>query len=90
VKSDKPFRKSLACGSVLFAITAAILVAAPGMPNLAYGLGYVLSPCILAIIATGTWGYFSKKAWTWIRFSVTVLILYTLLTLVGAVGTLLK
>jgi hypothetical protein len=89
MKSDKPFRKSLACGSVLFAITAVLLVCT-GMPNLSYRLGYVFGPCILAITVTGTWGYFSKKAWSWIRFSITVFILYVVLVFLGAAGRLHK
>jgi hypothetical protein len=76
MKSDKPLRKSLVCGVVLLVAIAIILAGVSGAQNLSYRLGYLMPPCLIAIIVTGTWGYFSKKAWSWARFGITVVIVY--------------
>src|SRR5947209_7810166 len=76
MKSDKPFRKSLVCGVVLLVVIAIILAGVSGTQNLSYRLGHLMPLCLIAIIMTGTWGYLSKKAWSWARFGITVLIVY--------------
>jgi hypothetical protein len=85
MKSDKPSKKSLVCGSILF-IIAAVLFAAGGLSSLSSRLGYVFGPCVLAIIITGTWGYFSKKPWSWIRFGITILILFVAFLVLPVAG----
>jgi hypothetical protein len=75
MKTDKPFQKSFACAGVLFAAIIIGLVAT-GAQNLSYRIGYVLSTCLFPALATGTWGFFSKKQWAWGRFAVTVIIFY--------------
>jgi hypothetical protein len=38
----------------------------------AYQIGYLFGEiCVLPALATGIWGWFSKKNWTWLRFLVT-------------------
>jgi len=76
MKSDKPFRKSIACGFVLLVVIAIILASVAGVQNFSYRLGYALPPWFIAIIGTGIWGYFSKKPWSWPRFGITVLVVY--------------
>jgi hypothetical protein len=76
MKSDKPFRKSITCGFVLLVIIAIIIATVGGVQKLSYRLGLTLPPWLIAIIATGIWGYFSKKAWSWARFGITVLVVF--------------
>ena len=66
----------MVCGFVLLVVIAIILAAVGGLQNLSFRLGLALPPLFIAIIATGIWGYFSKKAWSWTRFGITVLIVY--------------
>ena len=72
MKSDRPFRKSFACAGVLYGVIVVILIAS-GPQNLSYRLGYELSTCALPALASGIWGNFSKRSWSWFRFAVTVL-----------------
>ena len=75
MKTDKPFQKSFACAAVLFAIISGILITT-GAQNLSYRIGYVFSTCLFPALATGTWGFFSKKSWPWGRFAATLIIFY--------------
>jgi hypothetical protein len=75
MKTDKPFRKSFALAAILFAIITTVLVAT-GAENLGYRIGYVLSTCFFPGLATGAWGFLSKKSWSWSRFAITIVILY--------------
>jgi hypothetical protein len=75
MKTDKPFKKSFACGGVLFAIIVIIMVGT-GAQHLSYRIGYVFSSCLMPALASGTWGFFSKKSWDWGRFAATVIIFY--------------
>jgi hydrogenase/urease accessory protein HupE len=88
MKTDKPFRKSLACAAVLWAVITGTLVVT-GAQDLAYRFGYVLSTSLLAGIATGQACYVSKKSWSWARCAITVLMFYLLfgfLLLCGQMG----
>jgi hypothetical protein len=85
MKSDKPFKKSLICGAVLYAVIA-ILLAATVVQNLSHWLGYAFPSCLFAAIITGIWGRFSKKPWSWLRFSLTVFIFYFVLASIAASG----
>jgi hypothetical protein len=85
MKADKPFRKSFACAGVLYFIIVIILVAT-GAQNLSYRTGYVLFTCVLPALAAGTWGYFSKKPWSWGRFIATVIILYVVFGMITISG----
>jgi hypothetical protein len=75
MKTDKPFRKSFACAGILF-VTITVILIATGAQNLSYRIGYVLSTCLFPALATGTWGFFSKKPWAWGRFAATVVVFY--------------
>jgi hypothetical protein len=73
MKSDKPFRKSFACGGVLFAFVLCIAIYV-GAKFSAYQFGYLFSGlCLFPSLATATWGWFSKKTWTWGRFAATLI-----------------
>jgi hypothetical protein len=85
MKSDKPFRKSFACAGVLFAIIVIILIAT-GAQNLSYRTGYVLCTCVFPALVTGTWGFFSKKSWTWGRFAATVIGFYLVFGFIAISG----
>jgi hypothetical protein len=74
MKTDRPFLKSFACGGVLFVALAAWLVA-KGTDNLSYRMGYTMSACLVPAIITGTWGWLSKKEWSWGRFILTFLLM---------------
>jgi hypothetical protein len=75
MKTDKPFQKSFACAGVLFAVISVILIAT-GAQNLSYRIGYALSTSLFPALAAGTWGFFSKKPWSWSRFAATVIGFY--------------
>lgn len=75
MKTDKPFRKSFACAGVLFAAIVVILIAT-GADRLGYRIGYVFSTCLFPALATGAWGFLSKKPWSWGRFAATVIGFY--------------
>jgi hypothetical protein len=73
MKSDKPFRKSFACGGVLFVFVLCLSLFV-GAKFSAYQTGYFLGNiCLLPALATGLWGWFSKKTWTWGRFAATLI-----------------
>jgi hypothetical protein len=86
MKSDKPFRKSFACGGVLLIFVIVIMTVA-GAKFTAYQMGYLSGNiCFLPSLATGLWGWFSKKTWTWARFAATLIsfvILFFILTQSG-------
>jgi hypothetical protein len=75
MKTDKPFQKSFASAGVLFAIIV-IIMAVAGVENLSYRIGAVLAFCLLSALVSSTWGFFSKKSWSWARFVVTVICFY--------------
>lgn len=74
MKADRPFLKSFACGGVLFLALVAWLIA-KGADNISYRIGYTMSTCLFPAIITGTWGWFSKKEWSWGRFIATFLLM---------------
>jgi hypothetical protein len=85
MKTDKPFKKSFACAGVLYAIIVIILIVANAQ-NLSFRLGYVFTTCLFAALASGAWGFFSKKSWSWSRFAVTVLVFYFVFAFLSAFG----
>jgi hypothetical protein len=87
MKSDKPFRKSFLCAGALYVVKAVLLIAIAGFQNIAHWLGFTLPSCVLAALITGTWGYFSKKSWSWLRFIVTILILHFILGYLAGAGS---
>jgi hypothetical protein len=82
---DKPFQKSFACAGFLFAVILVILIAT-GAQNLSYRIGYVFSTCLFPALAAGTWGFFSKKHWSWGRFAATVIGFYLVFGLIMISG----
>jgi len=73
MKSDRPFRKSFTCGGALYVLVLCISLFA-GARLSAHQIGYLMSSLfIFPSLAAGTWGWFSKKSWTWLRFAVTVI-----------------
>ena len=85
MKTDKPFQKSFACAGVLFAIIVVIMVAV-GTQHLSYRIGYVFSTCLFPALVSGTWGFFSKKTWSWGRFAATVIGFYFLFAVIMISG----
>jgi len=75
MKTDKPFKKSFTCTGVIFTIIV-IFMAAYGVQNISYRIGAVLAFCVMSALVTATWGFFSKKSWTWGRFAATVICFY--------------
>jgi hypothetical protein len=86
MKTDKPFKKAFACAGVIFAVILTILVV-KGAQNLSYRIGYVIGTCFFPALATGAWGFFSKKSWAWGRFAATVIAFYILFSLITISGT---
>jgi hypothetical protein len=71
MKAAKPFLKSFVCAGLLFVLFEAVFFE-PSAPDAAYRLGYVFGfNCLIPALATGTWGFFSKKQWSWGRFAIT-------------------
>jgi hypothetical protein len=87
MRADKPFRKSFVCGGVLFGIIILIMLAAR-VEIVAYRFGYILTSCLFPALVTGTWGFFSKKPWSWGRFAATVIGLYLLFAFFNSQGRL--
>jgi hypothetical protein len=85
MKTDKPFQKSFACGGVLFA-TIILIMVATGVQIIAYRIGYVFTSCLLPALATGAWGFLSKKAWSWGRFATTIIGMYLVFAFLSAQG----
>lgn len=85
MKTDMPFQKSFICAGVIFAIIMTILVV-KGAQNLSYRTGYVFGTCFFPAVATGVWGFFSKKSWAWGRFAATVIGFYILFSLIMVSG----
>jgi hypothetical protein len=77
MKSDQPFTKSFACAAFIFAIFAIVFIAR-GIQYFAIQLGAVTGRCLMAALITGTWGYFSKKSWSWRRVAITVAVIYVI------------
>ena len=86
MKTDKPFQKSFACAGILFVAIIVILLAT-GAQNLSYRTGVVFSTCLFPALAAGTWGFFSKKPWSWGRFAATVIGFYVVFGLVMLSGS---
>jgi hypothetical protein len=86
MKTDKPYRKSFACGGVLYILVLCILLFG-GAKLSAHQIGYLFSEiCVLPALTTGIWGWFSKKNWTWLRFVVTFItfvIAFIMLSVMG-------
>ena len=75
MRSDKPFRKSFVCATVAFA-TLVLLVAVSDAKNIGTALVFFSGLFILIALLTGVWSFFSKRAWSWSRFAVTVVGLF--------------
>jgi len=86
MKTDKPFRKSFACAGVLYAIIIIVLIAI-GTYRIDALSVYQLGLCLLPAFTTGTWGFFSKKRWSWSKFATTVIILYFVFGFFAILGT---
>jgi hypothetical protein len=86
MKADKPFQKSFACAGVLFAAIVIALLAT-GAQNLSYRIGFVFTTCLFPALTAGTWGFFSKKPWSWGRFAATVIGLYVVFGLIMVSGS---
>jgi hypothetical protein len=85
MKTDKPFSKSFVCAAVLFAALVVWLVAS-GAHNISYRIGYTMSICSFPAVATGTWGWFSSKQWSWGRFIVTFVFMFILFGFLASSG----
>jgi hypothetical protein len=71
MRADKPFRKSFVCGGILFALLVSF-VAVTDAKGLRNAVVIFFGITLLIALATGTWGFFSKKAWSWGRFVATI------------------
>ena len=71
MRADRPFRKSLVCAAVLFVVLFSIVAIgdAKGLSRYTIVFSFL---CGLIALATGAWGHFSKKTWSWGRFAATV------------------
>jgi hypothetical protein len=86
MKTDKPFRKSFACGGVLFVLAVGLFLITD-KPLSAYQIGHLLgSVCVFPALATGIWGWFSKKTWTWLRFALTLIGFIVIFVMLQAAG----
>jgi hypothetical protein len=83
------YQKSFACAGVLFAIIIGILIAT-GAQNISFRIGFVFITCLFPALASGTWGFFSKKRWDWGRFAATVILFYIVFGLIMISGNVQK
>src|SRR5262245_5394531 len=71
MKTDKPFLKSFACAAVLYVLLVSLVAVADAKAGMVRtAIGFFLFAALIAAI-TGTWCFFSKKAWRWRRFIAT-------------------
>ncbi|HEY5504024.1 MAG TPA: hypothetical protein VIK28_02610 [Sedimentisphaerales bacterium] len=72
MRTDKPFRKSFVCATVAF-VALVLFVAVSDTKNLGTALIFLSGLFVLIALLTGVWSFFSKRAWSWSRFAVTVI-----------------
>jgi len=83
--NKKPFTKAFVCSGVLFAVIATILLVTEAQ-NVSYNLGGVTACCVFSALVTGAWARSSKKIWSWIRFAMTVIVLYFVFVFMAKAG----
>ena len=82
MRTDKSFRKSFVCATVLFVLLVLFVTASDGkIPQIA--LVYFFCLFVLIALLTGIWSFLSKKTWSWGRFAVTVFGFFMVYVVIG-------